>query len=189
MFITERIEGIPLKHMLASQPAQEVSCPWFLVQLKPNGLAMAQRNLQRQGFPLFCPMQPATRKRGARFVKTWQPLFPGYLFVSFRPETAPWRAINSTYGVARLVRFGGDAPAPVPHGLVQGLQMRCDKENRLLPPETLEPGDEVRILSGPFADFVTTVEKVAPDQRVWVLIDLMGRATKVAIAHHDIQRA
>jgi len=29
MFIAERIEEIPLKHMLASQPVQEVSCPWF----------------------------------------------------------------------------------------------------------------------------------------------------------------
>ncbi len=175
--------------MLINPSGVGISGPWFLVQLKPNGLATARRNLERQGFPLFCPMQPATRKRGARFVQTWQPLFPGYLFVAFRPDSAPWRAINSTYGVARLVRFGTDAPAPVPQGLIQGLWMRCDEEGRLLPPDVLAPGDEVRILSGPFADFVTTVERISPDQRVWVLLDLLGRPTRVAVSRESVQKA
>jgi transcriptional antiterminator RfaH len=39
----------------------------------------------------------------------------------------------------------------------------------------------VRITTGPFADFVAEVEKIAPDRRVWVLMELMGSETRVAV--------
>jgi len=162
--------------------------PWYLVQLRPNGLGIALRNLARQGFDLFCPMHPSMTKRRGQFHKSWRPLFPGYLFVGFDQARAPWRAINSTYGVSRLVNFGTEAPRPVPEGLITGLRMRCDADGRLLPPETLEKGDSVRILSGPFAEFVTTVERVTPDQRIWVLLDLLGRPTRVMLARDVVQK-
>jgi len=174
--------------MLCAFSQTEVEFPWYLAQLRPNGLAMALRNLARQGFALFCPMHAATAKRRGHYRQTWKPLFPGYLFVGFEPASAPWRAINSTYGVSRLVNFGARAPRPVPEGLITGLRMRCDEDGHLLPPETLSPGDSVRILSGPFADFVTTVDHIAPDQRVWVLLDLLGRPTPVTLARDALQK-
>jgi len=41
--------------------------------------------------------------------------------------------------------------------------------------------DPVRLTSGAFAEFVATVEKISPGQRVWVLLDLMGRTARVAV--------
>src|SRR3954471_8443199 len=76
---------------------------WYLAQVRPNSFQIAERNLARQSFPVFCPTQEETRRRAGRFVLVTQPLFPGYLFVSFNPASAAWRAINSTYGVSRLV--------------------------------------------------------------------------------------
>ena len=58
---------------------------------------------------------------------------------------------------------------------------------KLLPPRILISGDAVEIPGGPFAEFVATVEKVSPDQRVWVLLDLMGRATCVAVLSDALQ--
>jgi len=51
----------------------------------------------------------------------------------------------------------------------------------------LNPGDAVRLASGPFADFVATVEMIAPDRRIWVLLDLMGRTARVAVEAETLQ--
>ena len=154
---------------------------WYLAQVRPNSFQMAERNLIRQDFPVFCPTQEQTRRRGGRFVSVMQPLFPGYLFVSFNPASAAWRAINSTYGVSKLVHFGDGIPACVPHDLVAGLMARCDRTGRLLPPQVLQAGDRVQMLSGPLAQFVATVESLTPQRRVWVLLDLLGGRTRVSV--------
>lgn len=161
--------------------------PWYLAQLRPNSLRIAERNLLRQGFRVFCPLRVETRKAHTRFRTTESPLFPGYLFVRFDPEVSGWRAVNSTYGVSRLVAFGG-RPAPVPAPLVAALRLRCDASGRIQPTEDLGSGDPVRIVAGPFADFVATVEELAPDRRVWVLLEIMGRPTRVVLSRDMVQQ-
>ena len=153
---------------------------WFLAQLKPNSYRIAERNLQRQGFRTFLPLQEATLRRHGKFQLTLKPLFPGYLFVAVDTSSGGWRAINSTHGVTKLVNFGDD-PAPVPMDLVSELMLRCDSEGKLLPPQRLTPGDSVTLTYGPFADFAAKVEQIDSDQRVWVLLDLMGRKTRLAV--------
>jgi hypothetical protein len=55
---------------------------WYLIQFKPNSHRVAERNLHRQGFQTFLPMQKITRRKASRFVSDLKPLFPGYMFVS-----------------------------------------------------------------------------------------------------------
>lgn len=153
---------------------------WFLAQLKPNSYRIAERHLQRQSFRTFLPMQEETRRRHGKFTATLSPLFPGYLFVAFDATAGSWRAINSTLGVSRLVSFGGD-PAPVPPRLVPDLMARCDARGKLLPPGSLKPGDTVTLTAGPFTQFVAEIERIAPDQRVWLLLDLMGQTMRMAV--------
>jgi len=56
-----------------------------------------------------------------------------------------------------------------------------------LPPKMFKPGDQVRIASGPFVNFVTTINNIAPDQRVWVLMDIMGRQTRMAVGADQLR--
>lgn len=161
---------------------------WYLLQVKPNGYKLAERNLLRQGFPVFSPLQTETSRNGGLFRTSLRPLFPGYMFVGIDPGSAPWRAINSTSGVSRLLALGGADPAALPHELVSGLMARCDGDGKILSSPELEQGDAVRIASGPFADFVSTVDSIEADKRIWVLIDLMGRPTKVALDASDLEK-
>lgn len=55
---------------------------WYLIQFKPNNHRLAERNLHRQGFETFLPMQKITRKKASRFVGNLKPRFPRYMFVS-----------------------------------------------------------------------------------------------------------
>jgi transcriptional antiterminator RfaH len=159
---------------------------WFLAQLRPNCGHIASRSLARQGFQTFLPMEDSTRRVKDKFVHTPRPLFPGYIFVGFSAGAGHWRAVNSTYGVTRLVSFGQE-PAPVPLEIVSQLMSRCDASGKLLPPKLLRPGDRVSLTSGPLANFVAEVERIAPDRRVWVLMDIMGGQTRVAVAADQLR--
>lgn len=159
---------------------------WYLAQLKPNSHRIAERNLARQGFEFFLPMAQETRRQRGRFVERVTPLFPGYIFISFDPAERGWRAVNSTQGISRIVSIGAD-PAAVPNALVDALKARCDSSGLLQPLAEIAPGDEVRVTSGPFADFVAQVEAISPDQRVFLLIDLMGQKTRISVPREGVR--
>ena len=161
---------------------------WYLIQFKPNSHRLAERNLQRQGFETFLPMQKITRRKASRFVSDLKPLFPGYMFVSVNSELAPWRSINSTIGVSKLVSFEGK-PKPLPLQLISGLMLRCNASGELLPPKSLNEGDSVEMLTGPFANFIATVDTIDPEQRIWVLMDFMGQKTRMHVSADQLQLA
>ena len=161
---------------------------WFLVQLKPNCLAIATRNLERQGFRSFVPMTGETRRVGAKTQSRQRPLFPGYAFVALDGARGPWRAINSTQGVNRLVAFGGQ-PQPVPRGLVEQIALRCDDGGVMQPSPDLAPGDKVQVVQGPFADVIADVAAMPSERRVWILLDLMGHKTRVQVDCCALKRA
>ena len=161
---------------------------WYLVQVKPNRHRLAERNLARQGFTCFQPLLRATERRGAQFRSISRPLFPGYLFVAFDPARAPWRKINSTAGVARLLSFG-NRPQVVPQGLVADLQARLDPEGHVTLLDELNEGDRVQIQSGPFAGFLAEVARLAPEARAHLLVDLMGRQALVTAKVTELRKS
>ena len=161
---------------------------WHLVQFKPNSHLLAAGNLQRQGFETFLPLQEITRLKTSRFTVNLRPLFPGYMFVGVALNAAPWRTINSTIGVSRLVSFANNYK-PLPLNLISGLMLRCDDGGKLLPPKTLNAGESVEVVKGPFANFVATVEKIDAQQRVWVLMEFMGQSTRMHLVPDNVRLA
>jgi len=51
----------------------------------------------------------------------------------------------------------------------------------------LKPGDQVALNTAPFANFVAEVEKIAPDRRVLVLMEIMGGQTRVAVGADQLR--
>lgn len=175
---------------LAAAPSPaSVTQPWFVVQLKPNAEAIAKRNLLRQGLQIFAPFEEVTSRKARKPVQIRKALFPGYLFVSFDQDEVRWRTVSSTLGVSRLVSFAEDRPAQVLFGLISSLMRRCDPSGKLLSTRFLHSGDVVRVTNGPFAEFIGTVEQMTSDQRIWVLLDILGKNTRVAIMSADMRLA
>ena len=161
---------------------------WYLVQLKPNGHRLAKANLERQGFKTFLPQQNVTTRSAHKFVDRHVPLFPGYMFVELDTAQNAWRKVNSTLGVARIVSLGG-TPTPVPSAIINEFISRCDDDGILRPTLGLEVGQDVQVLRGPFANFVAKVEEISPDQRVWILIDLLGQSSRISVTKDAIALA
>ena len=154
-----------------------MSKEWFILQFKSNSHHQATRNLTQQGFETFLPLHDTTSRKLSRFINTSKPLFPGYMFIRFNRAESEWNKINNTYGVSRLITFNSNLKS-IPTSFVDSLMKRYDSSGKLLPMQKLKKGDQVKILKGPFANFIATVEKYEADQRIWILIDLMGRKTK-----------
>jgi len=155
-----------------------MSKEWFILQFKPNSHHQAIKNLTRQGFEVFLPLNYTTSRKLSRFINTSKPLFPGYMFIRFNRAESKWHKINNTYGVSRLITFNSILRS-IPTSFVDSLMKRYDLSGKLLPIQKLKKGDQVTVLSGPFANFIASVEKYEADQRIWILMDLMGRKTKI----------
>lgn len=67
--------------------------------------------------------------------------------------------------------------------------LRCDASGTLLPPKSLNEVDSVEMLTGPFANFIATVDTIDPEQRIWVLMDFMGQKTRMQITADQWQIA
>ena len=163
-----------------------MSKEWFILQFKPNSHHRAVKNLNRQGFETFLPLHDTTSRKLSQFISTTKPLFPGYMFIRFDRSDSEWHKINNTYGVSRLITFNSIIKS-IPTSFVDSLMKRYDLSGQLLPIQKLKKGDQVTVLTGPFANFIATVEKYEADHRIWILMDLMGRKAKIQTPSDDIR--
>jgi transcription elongation factor/antiterminator RfaH len=153
---------------------------WFLAHTLPKGEWKAELHLGAQGFRTF---QPQIRKtiRHARQLKTVRaPLFPRYLFVILDLERDRWLSVRSTVGVSSLFSSRDGRPVPVPIGIVESLIERSEDTLTRLD-DNLVKGQQVRILTGPFADFVGMLDRLNEAGRVRVLLEMMGTAVPVSL--------
>jgi transcriptional antiterminator RfaH len=157
-----------------------MSNEWFVLQFKPNSYRLATKNLNQQGFETFLPFQSTTSRKASRFISTTQPLFPGYMFVSFDRTNTEWHKINNSYGVSRLITFNS-IPKSIPSTFIENLIKRCDSTGRF------KKGDQVKVIKGPFANFIANIEKYETDQRIWILMDLMGRKILIKTPSDNLQ--
>ena len=158
---------------------------WYLIQCKPNAAQVAVRNLENQGFGTFLPLQEITKQKGKIFQREIRPLFPGYLLVQLAPNQGPWRQVNSTRGVARLIRLGAK-PSVVQNKIVEALMARFDHQSILrqtseTQSSQLHAGNQAQVTQGPFSGFIATITDIEPNNRINILIEIMGQTTKVVI--------
>jgi transcription elongation factor/antiterminator RfaH len=162
--------------------------PWYAVHAQPHREARAQVQLANQGFVTYLPKRLKTVRHARKLATINAPFFPRYLFVSLDLSIHPWRRVNNTFGVSTLV-MAGDRPHPVPHGVVEAM-IASTKENGILSFEqTLQVGGTVRLLAGPFAEQLGTLERLDDNGRVRVLLNILGGQVPVRIARELVVTA
>jgi transcription elongation factor/antiterminator RfaH len=152
---------------------------WFLAHTLPKSEWKAELHLGAQGFRTFQPQIQKTIRHARQLKTVRAPLFPRYLFVILDLERDRWLSVRSTVGVSRLFTQDG-RPVPVPIGIVESLIERSEANLTRLDIDLVK-GQHVRILTGPFADFVGTLERLDGAGRVQILLELMGTAVPVTL--------
>ncbi len=155
---------------------------WYVVNTHSRSEGLALANLSRQGFEAYLPCYLKRRRHARRTDTVSRPLFPGYLFVFMDLEVERWYAVKSTIGV-KYVICHGDTPAPVPDGVVEGIQDHQDETGMVVTGKLapFEKNNVVRINSGAFLDQVGLFDCATDQERVIVLLDLMGRQVRVRV--------
>jgi transcriptional antiterminator RfaH len=146
---------------------------WYLVQSHPHAEEKARVNLGRQGFECFLPAQRRTVRHARKVKSVMAPLFPRYLFVRLDLNRDRWLSVRSTFGVSSLFMIR-EAPVPVPRGVVEDLLAGLDGDGAVRLDRGLSPGQDVRVLDGPFTDLVGVLERLDDNGRVRVLLQIMG---------------
>jgi transcription antitermination factor NusG len=140
----------------------------------------AQTQPAARGFRSFLPLHRKTARHARTRRMVSAPFFPGYLFLVLDLSRDRWRSVNGTFGVARLV-MGKEFPVAVPPGVVESLGAACTADGHQRLGELLGLGDRVRVLSGPFADWVGELTRIDGAARVVVLLRLLGGNVPVSI--------
>jgi transcriptional antiterminator RfaH len=153
---------------------------WFLVQALSKAERKAQWHLGAQGFRAYLPQIEKTVRHARKLRTVRAPLFPGYLFVVLDLSRDRWLSIRSTIGVARLFTTIDGRPVPVPSGIVEQLLVHTAGGLTRLD-SGLSKGQRVRILTGPFAELIGTLERLDDAGRVQVLLEMMGSTVPVSL--------
>src|SRR5262245_51772822 len=153
---------------------------WFLVHTLAKSERKADWHLGAQGFRTYLPRIQKTIRHTRQLRTVEAPLFPRYLFIVLDLGRDRWSPVRSTVGVSRLFTDREGRPIPVPAGIVESLIERSDGNLTRLDSGLIK-GQQVRILSGPLADFVGTLERLDEAGRVQVLLEMMGTVVPVTL--------
>ncbi len=161
---------------------------WYLVQSVPGREFYAQFQLLAQDYKVFLPTLTKTIRHARKVSVTKAPVFSGYLFVILDLARDQWRSVNGTFGVARIVTFDG-RPSPVPAGLVEAMLERTGPDGEMNLTQNLVQGQAVRILEGPFAQLVGTLDQLDAGGKVRVLLEIMGGVIPVLLTSRGLEPA
>lgn len=107
-------------------------------------------------------------------------VFPGYILVQLIMDEDSWYVVRNTPGVTGFVGMGNE-PTPLRSDEVAKIMNRMEAEAPKVK-FNFRPGEKVRIRSGPFSDFIGTVDEIDIERaKVRVLVSFFGRETPVEL--------
>jgi transcriptional antiterminator NusG len=108
--------------------------------------------------------------------------YPGYILVQMELTEETWHVVQETPKVTGFLG-GRDTPAPLSDEEAEQIINQVEAGKLKPQPRFLyEPGDDVRVIDGPFTNFTGTVEDVKPEKgKIRVLVSIFGRATPVEL--------
>ena len=114
--------------------------------------------------------------------------FPGYIFVQMDLNEGSWHLVKN---IGKATGFIGDkTPHAVSEEEIRRLtQQIAEGASKPKPRISFEEGDAVRVVDGPFQNFMGTVEEVKPEkQKVRVLVSIFGRPTPVELDYIQVEK-
>jgi transcriptional antiterminator NusG len=143
--------------------------------------------MQNQIFQVVVPTEEEVELRDGQRRTTERRVFPGYILVEMAMNDDTWYVVRNTPGVTDFVRSGAK-PIPLRQEEVDKILKRMEAEAPKIK-VSFKEGQKVRIIDGPFEDFMGTVDAIDTDRaRVRVLVNMFGRETPVEVDFLQVER-
>jgi len=145
-------------------------------------------------FEVVIPMEDVIEFKGGRKVVVQKKVFPGYLLVRMTLDDDAWYVVRNTPGVTGFVGSGAK-PTPLSRREVEDILGTGEVEEgpavekKVRPRLEYEVGEQVRVVTGPFADFNGVISEIDVDRsKLKVLVNIFGRETPVELEFGDVAK-
>ena len=139
---------------------------------------------------ILVPTEEVVEMRGGQKRKSERKFFPGYVLVQMEMNDATWHLVKDCPKVMGFIGGTADKPAPISDREAEAILQRVEDGVEKPKPKTLfEPGEVVRVVDGPFADFNGVVEEVNYEKsRLHVAVLIFGRSTPVELEFGQVEK-
>ena len=144
-------------------------------------------NMSEKIFRVEVPQKTITQVKAGKKTEKDEKVFPGYVLVEMIMDEDSWYVVRHTAGVTRFV---GSAKKPIPakDSEIKRIINRADSQTQKIELD-VKVGDKVRIVSGPFAEFIGEITEVYPDKsKLRASVSIFGRETPVELEYKQIQK-
>lgn len=181
------------------QPSQKKDTPkkrWYVVHTYSGYENKVKTNLEKRieymnmGEKIFrveVPQKPVTKIKDGKKTEREEKIYPGYVLVEMIMDEDSWYVVRHTAGVTKFV---GSAKKPIPAKDSEIKKILFKTQPSVTKIELdVKKGDKVKIISGPFSDFIGDITEVYPDKsKLRAMVSIFGRETPVELEYKQIQK-
>lgn len=175
---------------------KSMSKKWYVVHTYSGYENKVKTNLEKRVdsmgmqdkiFRVLVPVEEEIEVKNGKKKIVERKIFPGYVLVEMVVTDDSWYVVRNTPGVTGFVG-AGTRPIPLRESEVETLlkQMGIEETKKKI---DIDKGQSVKVISGPFEDFVGTVVEINQDrQKLKVLISMFGRETPIELEFNQIEK-
>ena len=196
MTVSADMEGVSA---LGTADAGNPELRWYIVHAYSGMEKAVERNIAeriaRAGMHakfgrVLVPTEEVVEMKNGVKRKSERKFFPGYVLVNMEMNDATWHLVKEVPKVMGFIGGTSDRPAPISDKEAQHIIDRIQEGVEKPKPKVLfEPGEVVRVIDGPFADFSGVVEEVNYEKsRLRVAVTIFGRPTPVELDFGQVEK-
>uniref|UniRef100_A0A7C6AA64 Transcription termination/antitermination protein NusG n=1 Tax=candidate division WOR-3 bacterium TaxID=2052148 RepID=A0A7C6AA64_UNCW3 len=180
---------------------------WFMVEVKEMKFfvvhtytgrekkvkELLERAIERENMKEFfgriiLPAERVTKIKKSELVSEERRLYPGYIVVEMEPTEKAINLVNAIPGVTHLLGTK-TKPLPLTEKEVESILEEIEKgREKVMTEVPFNKGENVKVITGPFAGFLGTVDEINPERRrVKVMVTIFGRPTPIDLDFLEVQ--
>ncbi len=137
---------------------------------------------------ILIPTERVIELRAGKKRESDKKFYPGYILIEMEMDDETWHLVRSTPRVTGFV--GGTKPVALSEEEIAVILQQIEKGPVPQVKSQFQKGESVRIIDGPFTNFVGSVEDVDIDHdRLCVMVSIFGRQTPVELNFFQVEKA
>jgi len=150
---------------------------------------IASMDMRSKIFRIIVPMEEEVEIKQGQRRTVQRKVFPGYVLVEMVMSDEAWYVVRNTPGVTSFVG-SGTRPVPLQEFEIKTILKQVTKEAEKPKAKiSFSKGQSVRVIDGPFTEFIGTVSEINMDKnKVVVLVSFFGRETPVTLDFLQVEK-
>lgn len=176
--------------------ANEQAAKWYIIHTYAGHENKVARSLKQRSeamgfadriFDIIVPTRNTIKVSQGKKETVKEKIFPGYVLVKMLLDDETWFMVRSTQGVTSFIGTG-NKPTPISEDEVKAIQKFMKMEEPLYK-VSFSVGEAVKIVDGPFTDFLGTIDFIDEKAgKLRILVSIFGRETPVELDFLQVKK-